>query len=155
MTVYFFWSFLRRYFTNMDTFHDALNKRLVHYVEWNNGLNHLTIVLSPQYTGKTAFCYWIRALELTFHFDPLLWRSVWTWPNTVTLLALAEGWVTGTPAAPGHARPHRDYFAVNINILRPEQNGGNFADDICKCIYLYGNNHLLIKNFSAFVPNQQ
>ena len=43
-------------------------------------------------------------------------------------------------------------FLVNLNTLRPRQNGRHFADDIFKCIFLNENVWIPIKISLKFVP---
>ena len=40
----------------------------------------------------------------------------------------------------------------NLNTLRPKQNGGHFADDIFKCIFLNENTWISVKISPKFVP---
>ena len=43
-------------------------------------------------------------------------------------------------------------YAVDINTLRPRQNGRHFPDDVFKCIFLNENVLVLIKISLKFVP---
>ena len=47
----------------------------------------------------------------------------------------------------------RDFTRFDFNILRPRQNGRNFADDMLKCIFLNANVWIPIEISLKFVPN--
>ena len=47
--------------------------------------------------------------------------------------------------------PCQEHSKVTPNILRPEQNGCQFADNIFKCIFLDENHYMLIQNPLKFV----
>ena len=49
-------------------------------------------------------------------------------------------------------RDHIPYLNVDVNTLRPRQNGRHFADDIFKCIFLNENVWIPIKISLKFIP---
>ena len=112
------------------------SSQLEHSFNWDRGLGTCILNLGYQvqsFAGTRHFSHpvlWIAALTIRIFLLVNKPLNCWRWWKNIFIF---DRW-------------------MDVNTLRPKQNGRHFADEICKCILLNGNFWILNEISLRYVP---